>query len=734
MVAGLRTRLPISARWSISGAVIIALLVFIVGALWLQGKPDGPALQGGCDPKMSPFLQQEAGDYRISFCAQGDGDQLEISTDYFSVEDRLVFSYAGYPNMPGMFVFLEAQDGSRFDLELTKAGENWRRFSAEVPEGFRNVPVRLVVQDTSPEAFSWVGIGHSASSFVNISGLFLLIATVIGVHIAFLTWLSMAQRMRSPDVASLVFIIGLGLLGYLAFWAYYLHRWAGVGVSALALLASMQVIFLAVRRNEWEAIKISNKALMPATAYALFILLVGYFPFHDLGSNFTIAANRWMHLAIDNWIPRIFAEQVWAGTVQAPMVGDWFSSDRPPLQSGIYLLFYPLAQSGLLYQVVSSMLQALVFLPICVLLKRFDARLAPIALLALGLTSLISVHVLYVWPKLISASYQLILFLLALTALGRNLSRASLIVMMGSAMALAMLSHGGAIFGLLAIVIAYLVKDRSAAIIPVIKAGIASLILYSPWMLYQRFIDPPGDRLLKWHLAGMIEPNTLSFSNALVSAYQGINFETWIAGRLENLNVIANGTMGFLRDFFSAFVDPLRALQIRDDPMLVGRSFFETFYSFWWFSPVLVLGLWFLLRGHRRTVPADLIWFADTAILSALVCALLLFMPGTASIHQGSFYTWIAFFVSSAALLWLASRLAFKIILALNAAIFFHFYVFDKFWLEPAEFGLTYLAMSIAAFIFFAKACFALQEFDAVDERRSSPEAQPAPPLLANPA
>jgi hypothetical protein len=562
----------------------------------------------------------------------------------------------------------------------------------------------------------------------------MLIATVIGVHIALLTWLSMAQRIRSPDLASLAFIIGLGLVGYLAFWAYYWHRWAGVAVSAFALLASMQVIFLAVRRKQWDAIKVSNRALMPATAYALFILLVGYFPFHDLGSHFTIAANRWMHLAIDNWIPRIFAEQIWAGKVQAPMVGDWFSSDRPPLQSGIYLLFYPLAQSGMLYQVVSSMLQALVFLPICVLLKRIDARLAPIALLALGLTSLMSVHVLYVWPKLISASYQVILFLLALTALGRNLSRTSLIVIMGSAMALAMLSHGGAVFGLIAIVIAYLVKDKLTAIIPIIKAGIASLLLYSPWMLYQRFIDPPGDRLLKWHLAGMIEPNTLPFPDALVRAYQGINFGSWIAGRLENLNVIANGTMGFLRDFFAALDDPLGALQIQEDPMLIGRSFFETFYSFWWFSPVLVLSLWFLLRGHRRTVPADLIWFADTAILSALVCALLLFMPGSASIHQGSFYTWIAFFVSSAALLWLASSLAFKIILALNATIFFHFYIFDRFWLEPAEFGLTYLAMSLAAFVFFAKACFALQDFDAVERLHSGPETQVAPPLLAKPA
>ena len=224
MVAGLRTRLPFRARWSMSSAVIIALLLFVFVALWLQSKPDVPALQGGCDPQMSPYLQQEAGDYRISFCARGDGDQLEISTDYFALEDSLAFSYAGYPNVPGMSVYLETKDGLRFDLELSKAGENWRKFSTETPADFRNVPVRLVVQDQSSEAYSWIGIGHSANGLVNIRGLFLLVATVIGVHIALLTWLSLAQRRLSPELALIAFILGLGLLGYVAFWAYYFHR------------------------------------------------------------------------------------------------------------------------------------------------------------------------------------------------------------------------------------------------------------------------------------------------------------------------------------------------------------------------------------------------------------------------------------------------------------------------------------------------------------------------------
>ena len=38
-----------------------------------------------------------------------------------------------------------------------------------------------------------------------------------------------------------------------------------------------------------------------------------------------------------------------------------------------------------------------------------------------------------------------------------------------------------------------------------LAGGLLALVLYAPWLAYQRLYDPPGDRLLKWHLAGVTE-------------------------------------------------------------------------------------------------------------------------------------------------------------------------------------------------------------------------------------
>jgi hypothetical protein len=65
------------------------------------------------------------------------------------------------------------------------------------------------------------------------------------------------------------------------------------------------------------------------------------------------------------------------------------------------------------------------------------------------------------------------------------------------------------------LLVRFLRDDRRAWLL---AAGVF-LVLALPWTAYQKFHDPPGHRLLKWHLAGRIEPDPAGVGTALRDAY-----------------------------------------------------------------------------------------------------------------------------------------------------------------------------------------------------------------------
>jgi hypothetical protein len=60
-------------------------------------------------------------------------------------------------------------------------------------------------------------------------------------------------------------------------------------------------------------------------------------------------------------------------------------------------------------------------------------------------------------------------------------------------------------------------------------------LLYLPWFAYQRFVDPPGDRLLKWQLAGLIAPDRHSFLHDLVTQYLHHPLHSFVLNKLFNV-------------------------------------------------------------------------------------------------------------------------------------------------------------------------------------------------------
>ena len=69
---------------------------------------------------------------------------------------------------------------------------------------------------------------------------------------------------------------------------------------------------------------------------------------------------------------------------------------------------------------------------------------------------------------------------------------------------LSVLAHGGTAFALLAFVPFLIPLRRKVTAVGVAWCAAAAAALYLPWMMYQRFVAPPGDRVVKWILAGVI--------------------------------------------------------------------------------------------------------------------------------------------------------------------------------------------------------------------------------------
>ena len=699
--------------------IIIGLMVLLLCALintfWIQGKNHAIPLTGGCSPQSAQIFKQPFGkNYRVTSCAGQDSEQSGIATDYFSAGAWLRFFYSGYPANEGLDLYLERQDGLRFDLSLENTGERWQVYELAVPEAFREEPVRMVIQDVSTQPDTWAGIGEVGSAWhihIKIEALLLLIIILAGMHALLVAWLAVALKQFPGESGPAWFLIGLGIAGYLAFWSYYLDRWAGLSLSAIALSSGISAVVWAWRNQCWRYIRTSNRLLLPVSLYTFFILVVCYFPEFDL-ANISAPASRWMNLPSDNYIPRLFSDQVWAGVVSKPMLETWLSSDRPPLQTGIYLIYYALGNNGVTYQVVASELQALVFIPVFLLVRQMNAKLTPLAAIALGITSLMAVHILFVWPKLIAASYSMIFFMLALTPFGDGLPRRAFAFLLGASVALAMLSHGGAIFGIMAITLLYLLRNKLTAFKDGVCASLVTVLIYSPWAIYQRWIDPPGNRLIKMHLAGMEGPDSLTVSEAIVSAYKGISFQDWINGRFENLKKIFGGAYDFAQDYFAVLSDPINSVLYVKGHGLLFRSFFDTFYSYWWFSPVFALLTWILFKGWRKTISPAVVWLLVSAMLSALISVVLLFLPSATSIHQISYFTWLAFYLGSLVVVGSMSPIIFTLLLVMNAAVFFHFYVYDIVWNNPVDVGMAYLVLTASPYYLFVRFCLSLADID----------------------
>jgi hypothetical protein len=340
--------------------------------------------------------------------------------------------------------------------------------------------------------------------------------------------LVMRRGLKSVPLLIAVALIASGAVSYAAFWAYLGSETIGTAWDFLVFAASLLAVGFCWRAGGLDG-EVLRKLRTPLLLWLLgsaFVLFFGFL--HGGNSNaITTAAYRFSgELPSDNDIPRYFAEWFSTHGHQSPAVeypGGWLTSDRPPLQIGYVLAqrgFFDTPQ-GLHYQILCVIENALWIPAMWALLITVPLRKVTraVVMLAAMISDIAIVHGFFVWPKLIAAAFLLMALAIVISPEWDRYRRDwRVAALLGGLLALSMLSHGSSIFGVIPLVI--LAAFRGIPNWRWLLAGLAGLLIfYVPWQAYQKYEVPPGNRLLKWQLAGEIEINSEGTLESIENAY-----------------------------------------------------------------------------------------------------------------------------------------------------------------------------------------------------------------------
>lgn len=692
------------------GLHALLLLLCLCMLAGCRAQPDpGLGVEGGCPPSRSPFLPEDPTvSGRISFCDGDDAWTGTLQTQPYPAGTRNIeLMVTGYPNTSDVTFRAVSVDGhTTAVLNAPQMREVWQRLTLEIPEDVSRSGFRIEMDDQSKGKFGWAGMGASnvsaASEFA--AGAFPLLAGVL-LGNAWLIALALCLPGSMPAGERLLRgLLAAGCCWLLVFNAYVASAPTGQLLAWLLLLLPFPLALLFTSRAETLRIAAVDiqKYLLPTLVLAILILWVGLYPFHGTGQMNGEPALRWPHLSSDAWLPLLFGDMLARGQLDVPMVGDWLSSDRPPLQVGLYLLLHSVLPEtrALVYQGVSTWAQALVLVPVLALLARFmSGRARVVALLVISLSALVVLNTLYVWPKLLAAAFCLMYYLALFPAEGKPRQWAQA----GIAAAMALLSHGGSLFFLVGASLVHLAWYRRQSLTVMMRTGPVALLLYLPWIAYQRFVDPPGDRLVKWHFAGKVPVSDESAVDAITSAYSALTPGEWLASRWENVAVVVKG----------AFNGPLNAVRVLAGQdagtinQFVDDSFFNTFHSLWLTSPLLLvpcLGvIYWRARSTGRSDPAlgGLMQVLAVVTASLLIWIIAMFEGGSATVHVGAYAAVIMLHAAVLVALWRVSQPLFHVLSAGNIAVALSAYFFDRHFLPGVHaiyvFGTVVLFLGFVA-------------------------------------
>ena len=602
---------------------------------------------------------------------EGSGDAVgSLTLGPFPAPRVLGLRVIGFPRLAGNRLVIEnLSTHEEREVVATNVGFRWCDVRLPLPASWVGRPISVIAIDGSRGTYGWLGVGAPASvapyaslwtplarkvaAFL-VSGL--LLALLVGAASRVLpSWPETAGACRPIAAFALVCLLGTSV-----FWAFFLSAELGRAVVALAVLGAWVAVSLPSRAAQADP----DLACVGTGVAGIGLLYLGaLLAFGALRPLADLEATRFCDtLAVDNELPGMFADHLRLGEDPRLLAyGWWHSSDRPPLQCGLDLLVaYPCTVAGVDFETAcesAGMWFQLMWVAAAwawLRSRHLSAAVSLAVILSVALTGFLILNSVYPWPKLLGAALVLGGWVMGQGGVGNRGPSPRRFAVAGSLVALGFLSHPGVAFSLIALVPFAAWRCRSWR--PWAAAAAAGVVLCAPWFVYQRAFDPPGNTLVKWHLAGVTTPDGRGFGEALRDAYAGQTLRGWLQGRVENAETLLRGAT--------------TAWWPSDAPRRQARREAEFFFL------VPAMGLWNLgwiafaalsvKRGMGAVPSASLAWCA----LTVAVWVVAMILPGSTVLHQGSTVWVLVLLLCLASLLWTASPLIFGSVALGNAVLF----------------------------------------------------------------
>jgi hypothetical protein len=360
-------------------------------------------------------------------------------------------------------------------------------------------------------------------------------------------------------------------LFFLAFYfpsvgRFFAHLWL--------LLSSLLLLKTAITGSY---LRWSGKPRYCLLILAALTVFQGLFLFSFIMVSVHYSANHLFYPAswsTDNQIPSTTARLLAQGTILSEWpFGSWRLSDRTPLLSS---LLYPVsvvmrdfdrhldsAVESMISQICGFGINNCWLLPAWIIFQRlrFKLRESVLASLLLAATPFVFFDSVYIWPKLLTATFCLAQYLY-LVPVSReagppNGPRAA---MGGTAAALAILSHAASAVAVLGVFVGaiYICKSERQSKSNAVSAWesvkafgarwrwlcisvLVSIVVLLPWIFWTKFGFPPSNALPKFLLTGSFgfERPYESVAHAAMRFYRTLTLRQWLASKRLGLAGIA---------------------------------------------------------------------------------------------------------------------------------------------------------------------------------------------------